>query len=248
IFVAVRYSLQPPDAEHRFGHGKAEDVASFAQAAFITGSALFIGFEAIGRFLNPRPIDHGTIGIAVMAVSILLTLALVLFQHYVIRRTNSTAIHSDSLHYVGDVLVNSAVIASLVMESTLGWQLADPITALLISGYILYNAWQIATKAFQHLMDREFSDEDREKIIQTVLKNPGAKGIHALRTRRSGITPFIQFHLEMDGETTLFDAHNVVEDIHAELVKLFPGGEVIIHEDPTEIDEAHRDEDRRVAD
>ncbi|MCC7260017.1 MAG: cation diffusion facilitator family transporter, partial [Alphaproteobacteria bacterium] len=73
IFVAVRYSLQPPDAEHRFGHGKAEDVASFAQAAFITGSALFIGFEAIGRFLNPRPIEHSTIGIAVMAVSILLT-------------------------------------------------------------------------------------------------------------------------------------------------------------------------------
>ena len=248
-FFAVRYAIQPPDKEHRFGHGKAEDIAALAQSAFIAGSALFIAFEAVGRFLNPHPIEHGAIGIGVMLISLLLTSALLTYQRYVIAQTGSTAIHADAIHYLTDVLVNIAVIVTLFAASQPGWEFIDPLCALGIAAYISYSAWRIASRAFQNLMDREFSDNDRERITTIVLEHPDVKGIHMLKTRRSGHQAFIQFHMELDGSITLLKAHEIADAIHDRLHEAFPNVEIIIHEDPAEIEEPHRneDDDRRVS-
>jgi len=229
---AVRHALTPADREHRFGHGKAESLAGLAQAAFISGSAAFLVLAAGNRLLHPQPTSHSQIGIIVMLISIAMTIGLVQFQHYVIRRTGSLAIAADSLHYFGDVLVNVSVIIALVLSDTLGWTLADPVFALWVAAYIIYSAWQIVRHSLDHLMDHELPDEAREQISRIVLSHPEVCSLHDLRTRASGPDRFIQFHLEMDGQLSLLDAHRISDEVEAMVREAFPQAEVIIHEDP----------------
>ncbi len=234
---AVRHALQPADAEHRFGHGKAEALAGLAQAAFISGSAVFLLFEAGNRLLHPKPVLNTAVGIAVMVFAIVATLALVAFQRYVVRKTGSLAISADSLHYVSDVLANGSVILALVLSTTLGWFAADPLFGAGIVVYILYSAWTIARRALQVLMDRELPDGDRERIRRIALTHPEVRDMHDLRTRSSGPQRFIQLHLEMDGALTLTHAHEIADQVEAEILAVFPDAEVIIHQDPEGIAE-----------
>ncbi|WP_404325474.1 cation diffusion facilitator family transporter [Aerophototrophica crusticola] len=136
--LGVAQALQPPDSSHRFGHGKAEPLAGLAQAAFVTGSGVFLGYEAIGRLADPRPVEQAEAGIAVMILAIALTGALVLFQRWVIRHTGSMAIDADSLHYSGDVFMNLAVIAALAVTAATGQAFWDPVFAL---GIALFLVW-----------------------------------------------------------------------------------------------------------
>lgn len=235
--VAVRHALTPPDAEHRFGHGKAEALAGLGQAAFIAGSAGFLVFQAAERLLHPAPVQHGDLGIAVMALSIVLTFGLVAFQRHVVRRTGSLAIGADSLHYVGDLLTNLAVIVALVLASRFGVIAADPLFAIGIALYILYAAWGILRESFDHLMDRELPDETRARIRDIALAHPEVRALHDLRTRASGTSHFIQLHLEMDGDMTLMRAHRIAEEVEESIRIAFPGAEVIVHQDPAGIDE-----------
>jgi ferrous-iron efflux pump FieF len=230
-FMAVRYALQPADEEHRFGHGKAEDIAAFAQAAFIAGSGIFIVVEAISRFITPRQIDNETIGISVMLVSSVLTVVLLAVHYYVIKRTNSNVIKADSLHYRTDLLVNILVIVSFISAMFWDMVIIDPILALIISVYIFKSAWKVGRGAFDNLMDREFSDDDRKKITEAVFACKGVKGMHDLRTRYSGITPFIQLHLELDGKMSLIEAHKITDKIETEILKQFPHAEILVHQD-----------------
>ncbi len=230
--LAVRYALMPPDEDHRFGHTSAEDVAALAQSAFIAGSALLIIISATGRFSHSETIQNETIGIVIMVISIIFTFLLVAFQRYVAKKTGSTAIYADSLHYVGDVLANFAVIVALILSVKFDIAYADPIFALLIAAYIILNAWKIGKLAFDKLMDKEFPPEEKRKICEFVMNYDGVMGVHDLKTRYSGIKPFIQFHLELDGRQSLNDAHKIADGIEQKLMELFPGGEIIIHEDP----------------
>lgn len=235
--VAVGHALAPADREHRFGHGKAEPLAGLAQAAFICGSAAFLLVEAAKRLIHPRPIANTEVGYAVMLVAIVLTLALVVFQRYVVRKTGSIAISGDSLHYQVDLMVNASVILSLYLTSTMGWVLADPIFAVVIAGYIVWGAWRIGRGALNMLMDRELPDEERRKIRGIVESHPDVRGLHDLRTRTSGQQVFVQLHLELDGDMTLKDVHKVSDAVMWEIESAFPNAEVIIHEDPEGVEE-----------
>lgn len=235
--IAIRHALTPADAEHRFGHGKAEALAGLGQSAFIAGSAGFLVFEASKRLMQPVPIEHGMLGILVMVISIALTLGLVLFQRYVIRRTGSLAVSADSLHYAGDLLTNLAVIVAFVLATQFALPIADPLLALAIAAYILYSAWQILRDAYDHLMDRELPDDVRENIRRVVLTHPEVRSLHDLRTRASGAGVFIQLHLEMDGDISLVDAHRIADQVESSLRAVYPGAEIIVHQDPAGIDE-----------
>ncbi len=230
--LAVRTALTPADREHRFGHGKAEPLAALGQAAFITGSAVFLLIEALHLLFDPRPIQNPMIGIVVMAISIGATAVLVLFQRYVIRRTNSVVVRADSLHYLGDLLVNAAVIVALLGVTQLGWTILDPLFAIAIAAYILKTAWSIAKESLHMLMDRELPDGDRARIGRIVRAHPEVVDMHDLRTRMAGPQTFIQLHLELNGDLSLWDAHTISDQVEAELKSAFPGAEVIIHEDP----------------
>ncbi len=231
---AVRHALEPPDPEHRFGHGKAEAIAGLAQAAFIAGSAAFLALEAVWRLWRPQPLDEAQAGMAVMLLSIVLTALLVAFQRHVVRATGSTAVAADSLHYKTDLLMNLGVLAALFLAGH-GIRLADPVFALLIAGYIFRSAWQIARDALDHLMDRELGEEERARIKAIVRAHPEVRGMHDLRTRRAGNTIFVQLHLELDDHLPLVEAHRISDEVELAIRKAFPHAEVIIHEDPASI-------------
>ena len=236
---AIRYALQPPDEEHRFGHGKAEPLAGLAQSAFIAGSAVFLVFHAIDRLRHPHAVEQITLGLWVMVFAIVMTLALLAIQRYVIRKTDSTAIRADSLHYLTDLLTNISVFAALYL-ATLGWTWADPVFAIVVAVYIFYSAFQIGFEAFQQLMDRELPDEVLEQINAIAMAHPEVTGTHHTRTRQSGQTKFVQLHLELDENMSLKRAHEIADRVEDEIMALLPGSEVIIHQDPKDDSDKHR--------
>ena len=238
---AVRQALQPADREHRFGHGKAEALAGLGQAAFITGSAVFLLFEAGRRFVRPEAVENSGVGIAVMVFAIVLTLVLVLFQHSVVRETGSVAIAADSLHYRSDLLLNASVIAALVLSASFGWHSADPIFAVGIAAVVLFSAWRIMRSAFDTLMDRELTDDLREQIRSIALGHPEVRDMHDLRTRRSGTDSFIQLHLDLAAEISLVRAHEIADEVEVKIKEAFPAAEIIIHQDPEGIAEDRAD-------
>ncbi|MDT8375674.1 MAG: cation diffusion facilitator family transporter [Mariprofundaceae bacterium] len=229
--VAVRHALAPADKDHRFGHGKAEALAGLGQAMFIAGSAGFLVLEAFGRFFHPQAPQAIEVGIGVMILSIVATLGLLAVQRHVISKTNSTAIKADSLHYRTDLYVNTSVILALVLAAY-GWAGFDALFAIGIGIYILFSAWEIVQHATNDLMDRELSGEERQQIIDLVVAHPEVRGMHDLRTRKSGVTYFIQLHLELDANLLLKQAHKIADEVEASLFAAFPNSEIIIHEDP----------------
>ncbi|MGE5547888.1 MAG: cation diffusion facilitator family transporter [Solirubrobacterales bacterium] len=240
---AVRHALTPADREHRFGHGKAEPLAGLGQAAFICGSGGLLLIEAIDRFFHPQSVQRGGIGIAVMVFSIVLTLVLVRFQKYVVTKTSSVAISADSLHYTGDVLINGSVIVSLLLAMFLDWTFADPIFAVAIAGYLVWNAWQIALSSLDMLMDRELPEAERDRIRIIARSHPEVRNMHDLRTRLSGQQGFIQLHLELDANLPLYKAHDIADEVEKAIMDAFPNFDVIIHQDPAGLREKNRRRD-----
>ncbi len=239
--LAVRQALQPADREHRFGHGNAEALAGLGQAMFIAGSAVFLLFQAARRLASPEAVENSGIGIAVMVLAIVATLALVTFQRYVVRQTGSVAIAADSLHYGSDLLLNASVIAALILSATFGWRSADPIFAIGIAALVGFSAWRILRMAFDTLMDREFAVDLRERIRSIALSHPEVRDMHDLRTRKSGTNSFIQFHLDLDVDISLLRAHESADAVEAKIREAFPEAEVMIHQDPEGIAEDRAD-------
>jgi ferrous-iron efflux pump FieF len=238
----VASALRPPDREHRFGHGKAEPLAALAQAAFIVGSSVLLGYEALSRFYNPHEIANENFGYAVMILAIVLSVALVTFQHLVVRRTGSMAIGADRLHYMGDVGINLAVIAAFGLYQWTGLSWFDPAFAILIAAALAYNAFRIAIAALHVLMDHELPDADREKIKSIVQAEKNVRGIHDLRTRFDGERAFIEFHLELDENMTLKVAQAIAEKIMSAIRKQFPDADIFIHQDPAGLQETRLDQ------
>jgi ferrous-iron efflux pump FieF len=232
-FFAVRASLQPADREHRFGHGKAEALASLGQSAFVAGSGFLLLFEASRRLAEPRAVSYEYAAIAVMLVSIVLTLALVLYQAHVVRQTGSLAISGDSLHYKGDLFTNASVIAALALHLVFGWKEVDALFAIAIVAYILWSAWQIGSAALDQLMDRELSDAERARILEIARAHSETRAVHDMRTRKAGLSTFIQLHLELDAHLSLVRAHRIADEVEAAILAEFPTAEVIIHQDPS---------------
>ena len=230
--IAVRHALTPADAEHRFGHGKAEPLAGLVQVAFILGSSILLLTEVIDHFITPRPVSAPEIGIAVMAISMLVTLVLVLLQRHVVRKTGSMAIKADSAHYGSDFLVNASVIVALILSAKFKLWWIDPAIGLAIALFIAWAAVQIGREALDMLMDREMDDAERTRIKEIVRGHREVLDLHDLRTRIAGRDRFIQFHLELDGGLTLTEAHHISDAVEAEVRAAFPEAEVIIHEDP----------------
>ncbi|ACJ27086.1 Cation efflux protein [Shewanella piezotolerans WP3] len=230
-FIAIRYAIVPADQDHRYGHGKAEPLAALAQSAFILGSAFLLFFHGGERLVNPVEVKHATLGVIVSIIAIVLTFALVVLQKRALAATSSTVVEADALHYKSDLFLNAAVLLALVL-SQYGWWWADGLFAVLIALFIGQQAVGLAYRSVQSLLDRELDDETRNKITQIAINDPQVKGIHDLRTRESGKTMFIQFHLELDGTLNLNQAHSIAVETSIRIRQEFTDAEVIIHQDP----------------
>lgn len=229
--MAVRTAIAPPDEEHRFGHGKAEALAGLFQAAIMSGSAAFLALHAIERLWKPHVVEQPALIMQVSVLAIALSLLLVGFQAYVVRKTGSLAVAGDHLHYKGDLFLNMGVMLAAFLAGQ-GLLLADGIIGIGIAGYILWGAYGVARPAINMLMDREFSAEDREAIFNLVLENPDVLGMHDLKTRMAGRDQFIQMHIDVDGNLTVRQAHFISDEIEATLGERFPGAEILLHVDP----------------
>lgn len=237
--ITVHYSLQPPDHEHRFGHGKAEDIAVFAQASFFGFSGVFLIFTSVKRLFTPEEqiINASSEGIAILVFSMVITLGIVLFQHYVMKRAKSNVIEADSMHYITDFLTNICAIIGILVATYWHFAIFDSIIAIAIAIYIIVNAIRMFKRAFNNLMDHELDEQDRQMIIESIKAHGQVLGFHDLKTRYSGVKPFIQFHLELDENITLKRAHIIAIEVEKDILSKIPNAEIIIHQDPEGIDE-----------
>ncbi|MCL4791273.1 MAG: cation diffusion facilitator family transporter [Gammaproteobacteria bacterium] len=231
-FWAIRYSLEPADREHRFGHGKSEGLAALLQALIICGSGVFVCYEAIQRLMAPTQITEAGVGVSVLAGSTLATIALVFYQSYVKRKTGSLAISADAMHYKTDVLVNVVVAGAVAGTAMTGVRWLDPLVGGAVALYLVSGAWSIAMHSLDVLLDREIPEVDRRRIRDIAKAHPEVLGFHDLRTRFSGSGYIVQFHLELDAGTSLHDTHEILDQVEAEIWKVYPDCEIIIHPDP----------------
>ncbi|MFS0772097.1 cation diffusion facilitator family transporter [Sphingomonas sp. 1P08PE] len=235
----VKLAGEPADHDHRFGHGKAEALAALFQVALITASAAGIGWRAVQAMTNPSITQDAEFGIGVSIVAMIATMLLLAYQRRAIRQTGSVAIMADNIHYQSDVLLNGSVIAALVLDQYMGWHGADALLGIAIAAWLAWGAFKASSNAIDQLMDKEWPEGERAAFLDVAARQPGLRGIHDFRTRRSGSHDFAQFHMEVDPAITVARAHDLVEAVERNLKQRFPKVEVLIHLDP----EGHVDTD-----
>ncbi len=233
----VRFAAVPADADHRFGHGKAEALAALVQGTLIAVSAVAIGWRAVDRLGSGEPTQGLELGIGVSLVAMALTIGLIGYQRFVIRRTGSVAIVADHVHYQADLMLNLSVIAALVLDQLLGFRLADPVFGIGIATWLLWNSWRSASYAVDQLMDKEWPEAKRERFLAAAAEFPELAGLHDFRTRTSGAHDFVQFHVWLPPHWTIAEAHDRMDSAEEALQAKFPGTEILIHLDP----EGHTD-------
>ena len=238
-FWAVRYAAAPPDAEPRSGHGKAEAFASLVQAGLVFASAALIGQEAIRHIITPTPVGDGVWGVAVMAVSTGLTLALITAQGVVLKQTQSVAVSGDRAHYAADLASNVIALLAIAGAAWLGWHSLDAIGGLAVAAILLWGAVKVFREASNQLMDHELPDADRAHIVDLMTADPRLTDVHQLRTRASGPYVHIQMHADLDPELSLEAAHEVVVAAERRVLEAFPAADIIIHADPRGRAEPH---------
>jgi len=231
-FLVLSYALRPADDDHRFGHGKAEALAGLGQAAFIAGSGCLLMFHGIERLINPVELSHSLLGVWVSIFAIACTLVIVYVQNKVVKHTESIAIKADSVHYKGDLILNAAVLLAILL-AYYGVLYADPLFAIGVAGYLLYNSWDIATESASHLMDKELPDEEKQSIFEIARNHNDVYGVHGIRTRQGGKVKFIQLHLELDDNLPLIRAHKVADEVELMITQQFESEvDILIHLDP----------------
>ena len=232
VFFAVRWAAIPPDHEHRYGHGKAEALAFLVQAGLVFASAVFIAWEAVQRMIDPRPITAGGWAVAVMIISIIVTLGLVWLQSRAIRATGSLAVRGDRAHYAADLGANIVVLIGVASGAFLGAAGLDAAAGLVVAVWLFWGALGMLKGSADHLMDKGVDDETRARIVAAVLADPRIGGVHQLRTRMAGPVLMMQMHVDLEPDQTLEAAHGVVVEAEARILKAFPGADILIHPDP----------------
>lgn len=230
--IGVWVAAMPADRDHRFGHGKAEALAALVQVVLISISAVGLAARAIGMWIQGGRVEEAEMGITVSLIAMAATVLLLAWQRHVIRRTGSIAIQTDHVHYQSDILLNVGVIAALVLDQYVGLSGADPLFALGIAAWLGWNAWAASQQAIDNLMDKEWPAEKRQRLLDAVRDNPDLHGLHDLRTRTAGAHDFAQFHITVDPNMTVQQAHEVMDAIEERLLVEFPDTEFLIHTDP----------------
>jgi len=236
---AVRYAAEPPDAEHRFGHGKAEAFSSLMQGGLVFASGALIGREAINALLHPRPVEHGLAGVIVMLVSIGLTLALITAQTRVVKASGSIAISGDRAHYAADLASNMVALVGVGAAAWLGLPWLDAAAGLLVALWLIWGAIGVFREASAQLMDRELPEEERTRIVELATVDPRVLGVHQLRTRASGPYVHMQMHADLAADISLAEAHTIMVAAENRLLEAFPSADIIIHPDPRGLAEKH---------
>jgi len=233
--IAIRFSLLPADDNHRFGHEKFQDLAIFSQSMFFFASCLFTLFSSSKALFSAPELVNLELGTNIMYFCVFLTFVLVCFQSYVVSKTKSKIISADKLHYFSDFITNIAVIISIYLSATF-WYI-DALAGIGISLYVMYASYRLFREAIRNLADEEFPQTEKDKILSIISNYHPAEGVHELKTRYAASKPFIQFHLELDGNITLYKAHEMADKLMKDLLEEFPEAEITIHQDPAGLEQ-----------
>jgi ferrous-iron efflux pump FieF len=230
--VGVRIAAQPADHDHRFGHGKAEALVALTQVVLIGISAIGIAWRAVQRLISGGETAALDVGVAVSLFAIAATFALLWYQRRVIASTGSVAIKTDNVHYKSDLFLNGSVIVALVLDQALHVRGADALFGIGIALWLLWGAYRASGEAINQLMDREWPEEERQEFLTAASEHPELAGLHDLRTRKSGTSRFVQFHVWVPAGWTVKEAHDRLDRVEEQLQERFPGTEILIHVDP----------------
>ena len=237
-FAAVRYAKTPPDKEHPFGHGKAEAFSALFQAALVFASGALILQTCVDHVLHPQIVRDSGWAVAVLILSLILTVGLVTVQTRVLRDENSVAVSADRMHYLTDLVTNGVALVG-VGAAALGFGVADTVAGFVMGAWFLWGAISVLREAADHLMDRAMSDEDVARIRERVLSDAAVRGVHQIRTRLAGPYVLIQMHVELDPRLSLTDAHRIIIAAETRLIEVFPNADILIHPDPQGEAEPH---------
>jgi ferrous-iron efflux pump FieF len=231
--MAIIYAARPADEDHAFGHTSVEDLTALGQAIFILVSGTLIAWAAIRRLLSGTATDLAAEGrgIAVMALSVAVTLGLILWQRRVIRQTGSRVVAADSLHYLSDLGPNIGAIIALWVSHSMGIGQVDSIVALAAAAMMGLGSLRIGKAAWDALMDRRADPALIDAIADLARGWPGVRGFHDLKTRTAGSRVFVHLHIELDGDQTLRDAHAIGAALRRAIMTAHPQTDVIIHKD-----------------
>jgi ferrous-iron efflux pump FieF len=237
--VSVRFAAEPPDAEHRYGHGKAEALAGVFQGGVVAISSILVAWTSVQRLLAPDPLKAEGLAMAVMIVSLVVTGILVSYQAWTVRQTASIATKGDMTHYMSDFLTNIVALVGIGAAGVFGILWMDGAAGLFVALWLAHGAWGIAREAADHLLDREASDETRGHIKALAESVEGLRRVHDLRTRMSGPWLHVQFHADVDPSLSLGEAHVIIVEAEKRIRDVFPGADIIIHPDPDDGSEHH---------
>jgi len=241
---AVRTAERPSDQAYNYGRGKLEGLAALLEGLFILASALYILREALIKFARPVALPGEDLlwATAAMAFSLAATGGLVLYLRRLSRESSNLVLQADALHYGTDLIAGASVLLSLIVIRFTGWDWVDPAVAIVISLVVARAAVPLMRKGLHMLLDRSL-DEGLVARIRALATghNPRVTGLHELKTRRSGDTNFVEFHLVFDEDIRLREAHRIADEIEMRIRKLEAARWIInIHLDP--VDDSRRDQ------
>ncbi len=241
-------AARPPDEDHLFGHDKAEYFACGAEGVLIFIAAVSIGFAAVNRLINPRPIEQAWAGLAVSGAAALINFLVARTLLSAGKKNNSVTLEADAHHLMTDVWTSIGVIGGVTAVALTGWQFLDPVIALCVACYIVWTGYRLAKNSVIGLMDSAMPANKCNEVT-TVLDRYKSRGIqfHALRTRQSGARCFVSVHVLVPGAWTVQQGHELLEELEADISSTMSYVTVFTHLEPMEdpVSEHDMELDRR---
>lgn len=234
-FFSVKISGTPPDKEHPYGHGKYENISGVIEGLLIFVAAIWIIIEAVDRFIHPKPVEAIGLGFIIMVIASAVNFFVSGKLYKVAKDTDSVALEADALHLKTDVYTALGVAAGLLIMLITKIHLFDPLLAIIMALLILKESYALLKNAFSPLLDTSLPDEE-VKLITSIINEENVE-FHHLRTRKSGDSRFVDFHIELPEKTSLKDAHQKCDEIENSIKNKLVNIEITIHTETLEGDD-----------
>jgi cation diffusion facilitator family transporter len=232
-YLALRQADRPADESHPFGHGKYETLATLIQSGVIALSGGAIIFESVRRLLHGSELRRLQGGILVLLASAAVSWWIGRYLLRIARRTDSSALRADALHFSMDVWTNLALVAGLAVMSLTGAGWLDPVLSLLVAAYIIFEAFRLVRHGLRDVLDEELPDTVRQEVERLIDAHRGELlDWHRLRTRRAGSQKMMDLHLTVCKHLTVEQAHTIADHIEKRIEEEIPGADVTIHVEP----------------
>ena len=232
-FFSVTRSSKPADKEHPYGHGKIENISGAVEGLLIFVAAGMIIFEAIKKMFETTEIEQAHSAIAVMLTSAIVNFFVSRKLYKTSKEEDSMALAADALHLKTDVYTSLGVSLGILLIELTGLRILDSIVAILVALLIIKEAWELCSNAVEYLIDVKLTDEE-ENEIEAIIKTHSGRIIdyHKLKTRKSGTKRHIDFHITLDPDLSVKEAHDIIGCFKKDIGERFPGARVNVHIDP----------------